>query len=127
MKSMKTLIGVSYGRVSTDAQFKDTMGNVKDDASPVMQRKRCQEFVAGLSLQKKADYQITQHLEDNGYSGKNTNRPQFQKLETMIKQKKIQFVIVTELSRLSRSNSDFHKFLQLCKENAVELHILNIQ
>jgi site-specific DNA recombinase len=127
VKSNKTLVGISYGRVSTDGQFKDASGNVKDDASPAMQRKRCQEFVEGLSLQKNSSYKIIEHLEDNGYSGKNTDRPQFQRLVRLIKSKKIQFVIVTELSRLSRSNADFHEFIKLCKDSSVELHILNIQ
>src|SRR3990167_7885380 len=125
-KKHRTLKGISYGRVSTDAQFKDIRGIVKEDASPMVQMQRCLEYVKGLSLQKSATYEIIEHLEDLGYSGKTTDRPDFQKLVRLIEQGQIDFVVVTELSRISRTTADFHNFFKQCKDNDVELHLLDV-
>ncbi|NDA64207.1 MAG: recombinase family protein, partial [Chitinophagia bacterium] len=50
---------------------------------------------------------ITSIFIDRGKSGKNTNRPELQRLLKAIREKEINFVLVTELSRLSRSIKDF--------------------
>lgn len=49
---------------------------------------------------------------DNGYSGKNTDRPDFQKMMNDIKAGKIKKVIVYKLDRISRSVLDFSEMMQ---------------
>ena len=44
---------------------------------------------------------------DNGFSGKNTDRPEYQRMIEDIKSKKINKVIVYKLDRISRSILDF--------------------
>ena len=48
---------------------------------------------------------------DEGYSGKNTNRPGFQRLMEDIKSRKVQVVCVYRLDRISRSVGDFCQLL----------------
>ena len=45
--------------------------------------------------------------EDEGYSGKNTNRPQFQQMMTVEEKEPFDFIVVYRLDRISRNMSDF--------------------
>ena len=54
--------------------------------------------------------------EDEGFSGKNTNRPKFKKLINDIKNKKIDILICYRLDRISRSVSDFSLTLELLQK-----------
>jgi len=60
---------------------------------------------------------------DKGYSGKNTNRPDFEKLTDDIKKHKITRIIVYKLDRISRSILDFANMLDMFKEYHIELTI----
>jgi len=59
-------------------------------------------------------------FKDKGYSGKNTDRPEFQRLLDEIRKGKVRRVIVYKLDRISRSLSDFVNILQEFKEHKVE-------
>lgn len=48
-----------------------------------------------------------QIFQDEGFTGYNTNRPQFQKMMQFIKENKVKCVIVYRLDRISRNVSDF--------------------
>ena len=50
---------------------------------------------------------------DNGFSGKNTDRPEYQRMIEDIKSKKINKVIVYKLDRISRSILDFSRMMDL--------------
>lgn len=58
--------------------------------------------------------------EDKGYSGKNTNRPQLQKLIDDIKGGMIKKVVVYKLDRISRNLVDFYNLKQIMDENDCE-------
>lgn len=58
--------------------------------------------------------------QDSGFSGGNTNRPDFQKMIKDIKAKKISKVIVYKLDRMSRSVLDFSKTFDLFKKYDVD-------
>lgn len=58
--------------------------------------------------------------EDEGYTGKNTNRPMFKQLLQDIKQQKVNVVICYRLDRLSRSVADFSQLLGLLSQFNVE-------
>lgn len=49
---------------------------------------------------------------DNGYSGKNTDRPDFQRMMEDVKAGKINKVIVYKLDRISRSVLDFSEMME---------------
>lgn len=57
---------------------------------------------------------------DKGYSGKNTDRPQFQELLSDIKDGKINRVIAYKLDRISRSILDFAEMMQMFEQYKVE-------
>jgi len=49
------------------------------------------------------DYKIADEYVDSGWSGKDMNRPQFERLLADIRAKKIKFIIVYKLDRIGRS------------------------
>ena len=57
---------------------------------------------------------------DKGFSGKNTDRPQFQQLVQDIEQGLVRRVIVYKLDRISRSIIDFASMMELFQQNGVE-------
>ncbi len=57
---------------------------------------------------------------DKGFSGKNTDRPQFQELISDIKKGLISKVIVYKLDRISRSILDFSAMMELFQQYSVE-------
>lgn len=95
-----------YVRVSTEEQASSREGSL------VSQTQRLKEY---LQFQKKDNYIVYQ---DEG-SGKNTNRPEYQRLIADIKAGNVQAVVCTEISRISRSVIDFHQFLKLLKQYGV--------
>ena len=58
--------------------------------------------------------------QDKGFSGKNMNRPDFERLLDDIKNGQIESVIVYKLDRISRSVLDFSKLMELFGEHHVE-------
>ena len=57
---------------------------------------------------------------DKGYSGKNTNRPDFRRLMEDIKRGIIECVVVYRLDRLSRSLLDFSEMMEIFQQHGVE-------
>ncbi|MDO4323486.1 MAG: recombinase family protein [Lachnospiraceae bacterium] len=57
---------------------------------------------------------------DKGFSGKNTNRPDFGRLMEDIKEERIRRVIVYKLDRISRSVLDFAKMMEIFTKHHVE-------
>lgn len=57
---------------------------------------------------------------DKGYSGKNTDRPQFQVMMEAIRRGEVQRVIVYKLDRISRSILDFANMMSEFQEHGVE-------
>jgi site-specific DNA recombinase len=58
--------------------------------------------------------------EDEGFSGGNTKRPEFQRLLNDIKTKKISTLICYRLDRISRNVADFSSILEMLTESKVE-------
>lgn len=73
----------------------------------------CREYIRGQKNRfpdiKEDDIQI---FEDEGYSGKDLNRPQFQKMIALARQKRFNCIICYRLDRISRSVSDFSALLE---------------
>lgn len=64
--------------------------------------------------------QETRIYQDRGYSGSNTNRPDFQRLLSDIRQGDIHKVIIYKLDRMSRSLLDFSKLIEFFKAHQVQ-------
>lgn len=68
------------------------------------------------------DKQISQFIiyEDEGFSGKNTNRPEFLKLLRDINQKRFDILICYRLDRISRNVADFSSTLDLLQKQNID-------
>lgn len=76
----------------------------------------CKNYCETYLLDNNLNYIV---YEDEGFSGKNTNRPQFQKLIKDIQSKKINTLICYRLDRISRNVADFSGTLELLQKNHV--------
>lgn len=98
-------IGI-YVRVSTEEQAKNKEGSLTS------QIQRLQ-----MKVEEKNRYnddkwgKVVDVYRDEAFSGKNMDRPEFQRMLTDIKRNRIDTILVTELSRLSRSVPDFLNFI----------------
>ena len=63
--------------------------------------------------------------QDKGYSGKNTNRPAFQRMMEDVEKGLIQKIIVYRLDRFSRSIADFGRLWEILKRHNVEFVSIN--
>jgi site-specific DNA recombinase len=102
------LIGC-YSRVSTDEQANVIEGSLDN------QRHRMQSFIDIKNMQEPNWGHLVEYFVDDGYSAKDTNRPAYARMMKALRSGKINAVMVTELSRLSRNIPDFcdfHKMLE---------------
>ncbi len=126
LKNKKVKFCVSYGRISTLDQGNDDDGNRRDDGSPEAQKKRCLDYIQHLERKDNVQYHHLEHISDEGFSGKNTNRPGYQHLWDLISARKIDLIVATELSRLSRSVADFLDLVAHCEKHDVAIAILGM-
>ena len=127
LRKNRILQGVSYARVSTINQLEDRNGFKREDDSPKAQMQRCIQFIEFKNNRNSASkYAFIEHLNDPGYSGKDTNRPAYNRLWQLIAERRINFVVASELSRLSRSVMDFLEFIQHCQRHDVEVMIIGL-
>lgn len=90
-----------YSRKSRESDTGDSIEN---------QIKMCKSYCDNHYLDEKIEYLVYQ---DEGFSGKNTDRPKFQELLKDIQDKKINKLICYRLDRISRSVADFSSTLEL--------------
>lgn len=106
-----------YIRVSTEEQAENPEGSIKN-----------QEERLRLHVKlKNADHHFGDIVEvfiDAGLSAKNMNRPAFQRMLTAVKAKQVDLLMVTELSRLSRSIKDFCEIKELLSEHGCDFKSL---
>ena len=89
-----------YVRVSTEEQAENPEGSIKN------QEQRLREFIK-LKNHVSPFGEVAGVFSDPGFSAKDMNRPGFQKLLQAIERREIDLILVTELSRLTRSMKDF--------------------
>ncbi len=90
----------------------------REEGSLVSHPHRIKNFVEDKN-RREAWGEIVDWYVDKDYSGKDTNRPAFQKMLADIAGGRINAVIVTELSRLSRSVKDFCDLYEFFKQHKV--------
>lgn len=102
-------IGI-YLRVSTEEQARI------QDGSLVSQRQRLIEYVDGQN-RRDANWGVIVDFYCDDKSAKDMNRPEFQRLLADVKLGRINLILSTELSRLSRSLKDFCEVWDLFKKH----------
>mgnify|MGYP001558325599 FL=1 len=90
---------IGYVRVSTEEQ-------AREGFSIGAQQNAITEY-----CQKVQDLAEPEFLIDDGYTGKNTNRPALQELLRLVDEKQVEHLVVIDCSRLSRSLGDFVNLL----------------
>lgn len=103
-----------YTRVSTDAQGEDGKVSLTE-----------QERMAKACIESKG-WQYVRTYEDNGYSGRTTDRPALRQMLADIKSGEIGAVVIYKLDRLSRKQRDTLSIIEdYLLKNGVDLVSLN--
>jgi len=97
---MRHNIGI-YVRVSTEEQAQVADGSIEN------QQHRIKTYINMKKTQEKNWGKIVETYIDDGYSAKSTNRPAYQRMVRDLKAGKINLILITDLSRLSRNIADF--------------------
>lgn len=66
-----------------------------------------------------------QVYQDKGFSGKNTNRPDFQRMMADVEKGLVQKIVVYRLDRFSRSLADFSRLWEVLQRHGVEFVSVN--
>ena len=101
-------------RVSTDEQAKNEEGSIKNQLAA------CRRHVEKLNAENGRWGNVVGEYVDEGYSGKDLNRPALRRLLSDIKHGLIDTVVMTEISRLSRNKKDWLDLLQFFQDHGVE-------
>lgn len=108
----------AYLRVSTEEQVQVIEGSLES------QKHRLKSFMDYKNSHEKSWGKIVEYYIEEGLSAKDTRRPQFQRMMKDIREGKINVILVTDLSRLSRNVLDFCLLLEeLKKYNAKFLSV----
>lgn len=108
---MRQLKVGAYLRVSTDEQASLVDGSLDN------QRFRSNAFVEAKNVQERGWGKIVEFYVDDGYSAKDTRRPAFQRMMSDLRKGKINLILVTDLSRLSRNIRDFCEILEILQDH----------
>lgn len=82
------------------------------------QERRCKEYIDIYYAEEKPNVTL---FREEGVSARNIDRPQLQKIIELIKQKKIDILVVYTYDRLTRRLKDFISLLELMEKNNVIL------
>ena len=100
----------AYVRVSTEEQAEVVEGSLDN------QKYRIKEFVKAKNFDGTWG-SIVDYYVDDGYSAKDTKRPAYQKMLSDLRKGKVNLILVTDLSRLSRNIQDFSNLLSFLESN----------
>jgi len=101
---------LAYVRVSTEDQI---------EFSPDAQEKR------GKDLARLRDLGPVMVLKDDGWSGKNLDRPAMRQLLTLVEANDVDDLLIWRWDRLSRDQGDFSRLVKLFGEHHVTVHSVN--
>jgi site-specific DNA recombinase len=110
-----------YIRVSTERQAKVEEGSLKN------QEQMLRAELARRNAQRPGWGAFVESYVDEGISAKTTNRPAFQRLMRDVELGRIDTVLFTELSRLSRSLKDFLNIFEFAQKHACDLVCLKTE
>ncbi len=122
-KSQAEIIAPKF-RVAGYVRLSPT-GDEREEGSLVSHPQRIRQFVESKNIQNGGTWgEIVEWYTDKDLSGKDMNRPSFQKMLADIRNGHINAVVVTELSRLNRKVKDFCEVWDLFKDHNVSLFSL---
>ncbi len=98
---MKPLKIGAYIRVSTEDQVNTFEGSLES------QKYRIQEFVQYKNRQTSGWGDLVEYYVEEGISAGTTNRPMYQKIMSDVRKGKVNLILVSDLTRLSRNLLDF--------------------
>lgn len=102
----KTYYAAIYLRLSKE-DGDTSSGEKKESNSIANQRKLIEDY-----LNKHPEITLVQEFCDDGYTGANFDRPDFQRMMDQVKQRKINCIIVKDLSRFGRDYIDSGKYIE---------------
>lgn len=106
-----------YIRVSTEEQAENPEGSIKN------QEERLRDFVRLKNMDGNFG-SIVDVFKDAGISAKDMNRPALQRMLTKVRSREIDLVMVTDLSRLTRSTKDFGILWEFLQEQGCKFQSL---
>ena len=109
-----------YIRVSTEEQAENPEGSIKS------QEQRLRTNIQ-LKNMESCFGDVTEVFIDRARSGKDTNRPELQRMLSAIGRREITMVMVTDLSRLSRSIKDFCDIWEHMRKHSCQFQSLREQ
>lgn len=83
------------------------------------QMEKCKKFI---EFKFNIDSKNVKIFIDEGFSGKNEDRPEYQRMMNQIKSKQINSIVVYQLNRLGRNARDIHNAMQLCDDLGVVIY-----
>lgn len=107
ISSEKMYKAADYLRLSKEDGDFSFSGKKAESDSISSQRKIIQRFVA-----QQPDIELVAEYTDDGYTGTNFERPQFQKMMEAVKAGKINCIIVKDLSRFGREYIDAGRYIE---------------
>ncbi len=110
-----------YIRVSTEEQAMRTEGSLES------QKHRLNGYIDLKNMQQPDWGKAVEQYVDDGFSAKDTNRPALQRLLRDLEKGRVTMVLVTDLSRLSRSIRDFCGLLDIFKDTQAKFLSLKEQ
>ena len=87
---------------------KEEYNNEKESNSIINQKQIIDNY-----LKEHKEYKLVDYYVDDGYSGTNFDRPEFQRMLEDIKNKKIDVIIIKDLSRLGRNYIETGNFVEV--------------
>lgn len=113
---MKEKRVVIYARKS---KFKETSDSCANQIN--MCKNKVEYMNNDPSNEGRIKYTITKEFTDEGFSGKSFDRPDMQKLMSMIEKNEVDVIFVYKLDRLSRSVRDIFNFIHFIQEHNVDI------
>ncbi len=109
-------IGI-YIRVSTEEQAENPEGSIKN------QEQRLRDYVKQRASEGRYG-EVSEIFCDPGISAKDMNRPALQRMLSKVRSGEITLVLVTEISRLTRSTKDFALLWEFLKDQGCKFQSL---
>lgn len=112
-----TIDGCAYLRLSTDEQVLVDQGSLEQQVHIAVAEAQAR------SHQNKVNYRIKKFYIEPGITGTHDDRPKFILLKKSVKNRIHKFIVMKEISRLTRDAKTWFDFFQLCNKNDCEVVI----
>lgn len=107
MSRTKPLIAVGYERVSSEKQIENNSLDVQHDVINAYANSN--------------GWQIVRHFREEGYSGRNTNRPMYSDMKKYISENHVDIVLVHLLDRLHRNELNLFNDIKFFRDRNIKL------